>query len=140
VPSDFGKRIDELIVHVGEGMLTGICEVDQLYAHYQHEDLGLKHPRGGSALYLSKPFLQEYLVYMGRLAREVLGGRELHHAMAENMDDLTRQVSIHAPVEFGYLRVSGHATVESDGVVVYDRPGQRRLTEQELQALHAHLH
>lgn len=135
MPGDFAARIDELLSDVGDGDLTGRCEVDQIYARYQHEGVEFRHPEGGQAKYLEQPHLQAAEDYMRRLAKSTLEPHGLVDAMADNMEHLSRAVYDHAPFEFGDLRASGHPTVEDDGHVVYDRPPLvHRLTEDELKA------
>lgn len=134
--STFGDRMAELAEKVGRGKLTGSVEVDQVYAQYQHEGLDLKHPNGGQAKYLGEPLFANTDRYMERLTEAVLDG-DLDQAMIQNMEHLSGEVEKKAPVDIGNLRESGHPVVVSDGVTVYDRaPVQRRLTEQELKALH----
>lgn len=134
--STFGDRMAELSEKVGRGKLTGSVEVDQVYAQYQHEGLDLKHPNGGQAKYLGEPLFANTDRYMERLTEAVLDG-DLDQAMIQNVEHLSGEVEKKAPVDIGNLRESGHPVVVSDGVTVYDRaPVQRRLTEQELKALH----
>lgn len=106
---------------VGRGDLRGRLIVDQPYAQLQHEDVGLHHPRGGQAKYLEAPLLAEGGKYVQHLANHILNG-DPEKAMRDNMEDLSGQVSRHAPVDTGKLRQSGHPIVESDGQTVYDRP------------------
>lgn len=114
--------------------LRGEVIVDQVYAHYQHERLDLRHPRGGGALYLQKPMFASFRHYLGDIARTMLedGGRE---GMRRSMEDLAGDggVKAHAPFEFGDLRRSGHPRVLLDDRVIFDRdPEQHRLSEAEL--------
>jgi hypothetical protein len=133
---DFFQRIDELAARVGHGRLEGSVEVNQVYAHFQHEGLDLKHPHGGQAKYLEEPLYANVNKYMENLAEAVLNG-DLDQAMIDNVEDLSGEVEKKAPVDLGNLRESGHPVVTSAGVTVYDRaPVQRRLTEEELKALH----
>lgn len=128
----FGDRVSELSDLVGHGALAGSVVVDQVYARYQHEELQLRHPRGGQAKYLEQPLHDHHRDYLEAIAAQVLvdGPTE---AMVDAMEDLSGQVETHAPVEFENLRESGHPIVTSDGETVYDRaPKQRRLTDDEL--------
>lgn len=129
----FSARIAELRRITGAPeRLRGQVTVDQVYAHYQHERLDLRHPRGGHALYLQAPLFDHFSQYLDRYAREVLddGG---HRAMARAMEHLSDQVEREAPVEFADLRRSGHPEVHSGIRTVYDRqPKQHRLTREEL--------
>lgn len=135
--STFGDRIDELKAMVGTGDLTGTCVVDQLYAQVQHEELTFNHPRGGQALYLQAPLMENYGKYLQSYADRLLedGGEQ---AIVDAMEDLAEDggVATRAPVLYANLRASGHPMVDSDGVTVYDRPArQHRLSEEELKAL-----
>jgi hypothetical protein len=112
--------------------LRGQVTVDQVYAHYQHEHLEFRHPRGGRALYLQAPLYEHYEGYLADYARDVLddGGQ---HAMERSVEHLSDQVELLAPREFGDLMRSGHPEVYSGERRVYDNPpGQHRLTEAEL--------
>lgn len=141
---DAGTR--ELGDRVGHGMLEGKVEVSQVYAASQHEggwvtgpNAGVaivNHPRGGGPKYLEQPLLEKGTgEYPRRLAARALEPDGLRRAMIDNMEDLARQVSERAPVEFEDLRRSGHPTVTSDGALVYDRPPEvPRLSDEELRA------
>ncbi|WP_190824679.1 hypothetical protein [Saccharopolyspora pogona] len=144
---DFSERIRELAERVGDGDLQGRLVIDQIYARRQHEELTWRHPRGGQAKYLEQPLHTEHRRYLQNIADAVLDERGPAPAMAEAMEDLSRQVEVHAPIEYSNLRESGHPMVKDDGRTVYDRPPkQRRLTEQELKEQrrhgqrHRHLH
>ena len=133
---DFAARISELRARVGRGPLVGTVVVDQVYAKFQHEDLTLKHPRGGQARYLGQPLLDNRNDYLERIAKTMLedGGVD---GMRSAVEDLAGEggVMTHAPVLWGDLRRSGHPMVTSDGHPVYDRaPLARRLSEEELAA------
>jgi hypothetical protein len=133
----FNQRIDELIQQVGVGSLVGKVEVDQAYAHMQHEDLTLKHTHGGQALYLTQPLLDHLDSYLETLARTTFDEKGPAEGMKDNMEHLSEQVSIKAPIRYGALRQSAHPSVTSDGAVVYDRPPVvPRLTEQQLDEEH----
>jgi hypothetical protein len=134
--STFSGRIAELMVHVGAGLLEGKVEVDQAYAYYQHEDTTLRHYRGGGAQFLRGPLYARQALYLKNLADHVLDG-SLVEAMAENMEDLSQQVAENAPRLFGNLQESGHPSVTSNGVPVYDRPPRApRLTEKQITEQH----
>jgi hypothetical protein len=137
VAGTFSDRIDELKAMVGTGDLVGKVVVDQAYARYQHEGLDLRHPRGGQALYLSQPLLDNHARYLQAYADHLLedGGES---SLAESMEDLAEEggVATRAPVLYANLRASGHPSVTSDGITVYDRPPrQHRLSEEELRAI-----
>jgi hypothetical protein len=135
VASTFAERIDALREMTGRGQrLTGICTVDQRYAHYQHERTDLVHPRGGGPFYLQKPLMDGYRDYLGDYANTVLrdGGQP---AMKRSMEHLSDQVELTAPREWGDLRKSGHPQVTLGERTVYDRaPKAARLTAEELKA------
>lgn len=112
--------------------LRGSVTVDQIYAHYQHEHLEFRHPRGGKALYLQAPLNDSYTGYLERYAQTVLddGGQQ---SLGRSMEHLSDQVEIHAPREFGDLLRSGHPEVYQGERRVYNRePKQHRLSEAEL--------
>jgi hypothetical protein len=140
--STFGDRLDVLKEMVGSGDLTGKVVVDQVYAQRQHEELSWSHPRGGQALYLGQPLLDNhpryFQAYAGRLLDD--GGEQ---AFVDSMEDLAEDggVATRAPVLYSNLRASGHPSVTSDGVTVYDRPPrQHRLSEEELRAIYREHH
>lgn len=140
VAGSFGSKIDELIEQVGTGDLVGKVEVDQIYAHYQHEDLALKHPRGGHAKFLQLPLFENKDQYLDWLARFALEEHGIVRGMETAMEHLSSQVEQQAPVLHAYLRHSGHPSVQDKEVVVYDRPPiARRLTEQEIHVQHVNV-
>jgi hypothetical protein len=130
----FGERIDVLRSMVSSGTITASCTVDQVYAHYQHEHLEFRHPRGGKALYLQDPLMENYHSYLDDYAKTVLrdGGQAAMRRTAEHLSD---EVEAHAPREWADLMYSGHPQVTQDGHTIYDRPPKvARLTRQELRA------
>lgn len=130
----FEQRLSELADRVGDGVLTGRIEVDQVYARFQHEGLDLKHPKGGRAKYLEGPLYQKHRELYGRLAANVLHG-SLEDAMRANVEALAVEVYDNAPREFHDLRRSAHPVVTDGDAVVYDRlPEVHRLTAPELRA------
>lgn len=136
--STFSDNLDRLAADLPERMKGGV-EVNQVYAHYQHEHPEFHHPGGGQAFYLSEPLFAKIDSYMDRLARGLITerGSSLRQAMIEDMEDLSREVYNRAPWEFGDLRASGHPTVAEDGELVYDRPPNvHRLSEEELRIKH----
>jgi len=134
--SAFGDQIEQLrrMTDSREGMIRSRVVVDQVYAHYQHEHLEFKHPRGGKAKFLEEPLFTHFQDYLRDYARTVLhdGGREAMKRSAEHLSD---QVERQAPREWGDLLRSGHPQVllgEGERVV-YDRPPKvHRLTKEEL--------
>lgn len=131
----YGERIDLLREMTGHGeWLKGSVIVDQIYAHYQHEHLEFRHPRGGIAKYLERPLMERYALYLEDYARHVLedGGRD---SMARSMDDLAGDGGVRAlaPREFGDLRRSGHAQVHLGERLIHDKPAEvGRLSEEDL--------
>lgn len=140
--ADFFERTDFLAEMIGHGDLTGMVEVSQLYAALQHNELSWNHPRGGKALYLTEPLMDNYSRYFEDIARRLLDeGPE--PAMRDAVEDLAEDggVATHAPVLYSNLRASGHPSVTSDGETVYDRePRQHRLSEEELKAIYRQHH
>ena len=129
----FDARIEELERRTDAGeWLRGSVTVDQVYAHYQHEHLEFRHPRGGHALFLTTPLFDHYRDYIQAVAGGWLedGGKR---GMERSMEHLSDEVEVQAPVEFWDLRRSGHPQVHVGPRSVYDRPPkQRRLSEAEL--------
>jgi len=128
----FTQRIDELERRIGSGKIVASCEVNQVYAHRQHEDLSYRHPRGGQAKYLTKPLMDKYRGYLDDYAKTVLedGGQA---AMRRTAEDLADEVAMLAPREFGDLMLSAHPQVTQNGRATFDRPPfQARLSETEL--------
>jgi hypothetical protein len=118
--------------HAGTGWLRGSVEIDQVYAHYQHERLDLHHPRGGGPKYLERPLFEHWRVWVENIAISYFedGGER---AMRYAMEDLSDLAELAAPWEFGDLIHSGHPQVRRGLRDVYDRPPKRhRLTEAEL--------
>jgi hypothetical protein len=136
VSGTFSARTDELRrqTRCDRGTMTGSVEVDQVYAHVQHERLDYKHPRGGQARYLAAGLEANYHEYLQAVADGVLddGGRD---GMRRAMEHLSGEVYDRAPREFMDLRRSGHPQVRQGLDVLYDRPPmQHRLSEAELRA------
>lgn len=135
MPGEFSARIDELRRMVGgPGQLTGSVVCDQVYAHYIHEHLEFRHPRGGTAKFLERPLFDHFRDYLGDYAKTVLddGGQP---AMKRSMEHLSDEVEGTAPREWGDLLSSGHPSVKQGGRVIYDRaPKTGRLTAAELKA------
>lgn len=132
-----GDRLRALADHIGLGDLVGKTEVDQVYAHYQHEHPQFKHPRGGQAFYLQEPLYESTERYMQAVANDMLDmEKRLVDTVFDQMEDLVRQVKVRAPVLFYNLHRSGAPSVTDNGATVRSAPPeQRRLSEQELKAL-----
>lgn len=129
--SQFGDNLADLIDATPD-RVEGKVEVDQIYAHYQHEHPEFHHPDGGQAFYLRDPLLLKVRDYYGSLAKAVLPGKT-RAAMIANVEALSLEVYNRAPWEFGDLRGSGHPSVTEDGATVYDRkPLVHRLDAEEL--------
>lgn len=133
---DFHAKLAELRdrTRCRDGMLRGSVEVNQVYAHYQHEGLDLHHPRGGQARFLTGGLMDSYHGYLQAVADGFLddGGRD---AMQRSMEHLAGEVFDRAPVEFWDLRRSGHPVVQQGQRTLYDRaPLQHRLSAAELRA------
>lgn len=131
----FEEGINFLLDSVDGDHITGKVEVDQVYAHNQHEHPEYHHPDGGEAFYLTTPLFAKMPDYMDRLARGAIteNGSELTQAMIDNVEDLSLEVYKRAPWEFADLRASGHPMVKADGHTVYDRaPLCKRLTVEDL--------
>jgi len=129
---DFQARTDELARKVGHGDLKGRVEVDQIYARFQHERADLRHPHGGGPFYLRKSMIEH-----GQQHLMTVGAAILEHggvpAMADAMDEVVGLLPRYTPVEFGYLRDSGHAQVFDNGSLAYDLPPiVPRLSEEQL--------
>lgn len=134
--STFFDRIDELSDAVGHGDLVIKVEIDQIYSHYQHEGLDLKHPRGGNAEFLRRPLITNQGAYLQKLADGLISedGSDLIEAASSVAENLSDDAARQTPVEFDDLRESGHPSVTDDGAVVYNRPPKvGRLSEQELE-------
>jgi hypothetical protein len=132
-----GDRLRALAEHIGIGDLVGTTEVDQVYAHYQHEHPQFKHPRGGQAFYLQEPLYESMARYFQAVADDMTDiNKSLIDTVMDQMEDLVDQVEVRAPVEFSNLRRSGAPSVSDRGATVRSRPpDQHRLSEEELKAL-----
>lgn len=138
---DFFPRSEALQKVVGDGLLKGRVEVDQIYAWNQHEGgwlnfmgkYGAKrisdHPQSPyqpPSKFLENPIKERGPEFAQRLADSVLEGR-LIQVMAACMEDLSGEVYDRAPVLFQRLRNSGHPQVLDNEQLVYDRaPGASR--------------
>lgn len=130
----FVKRMKQLASTVPDEHFEGQVIVDQIYAHYQHANPEFKHPEDGKAFYLRDPLYSHADSYMKRIADELFDDGVIE-AMIKNMENLSLEVYMQAPLEFGDLKASGHPMVWADGSIVYDRPPRvHRLTEAELEA------
>lgn len=135
MPGSFDERMAELETMVGHGSIEASLEVDQVYAHAQHEHQDYVHPRGGQAKYLEQPWEAAGARFGETMAAGLLKPDGLKSAARAFAEDGSRMVQDHAPVEFDNLRRSGHPKVTDDGHTVYDRPPEvPRLSEADLRA------
>lgn len=128
------EGIAQLIERTCGPRVEATVTVDQVYAHYQHEGLEFKHPRGGRAKYLELPLFEHRDQWLGTFAAKFLRAREnVARMWAAPGRSLVAQVAREAPLEFGDLRQSAGLKVTEGGVVVVEEPPiQRRLTEDEI--------
>ena len=89
---DFAQRMELLSRQVGNGFCVGKVIVDQVYAKYQHEDLALRHPRGGTAKYLTIPLFRNRWAYLQEVAKTCLDDGGVR-GMAIAMEHLAGGVS-----------------------------------------------
>jgi hypothetical protein len=132
---DFEAGIDRFLATMPHRSVKGTVEVDQVYAHYQHEHPEFHHPSGGEAFFLTTPLFAKFGSFMERLAQRAItsAGSDLVDAMMDNMEALSLEVYQRAPWEFADLRASGHPYVEVDGTIEKDRaPMCHRLSADEL--------
>lgn len=133
---EFIERITKLQEIVGPGTCTASLERDQVYAHYQHAGLDLKHPNGGQALYQEQPLYSNASTYLGQIAEAVLD-TGVDAAMIEVVEQFASDTGAATPKELTLLAHSDHPKVISNGAVVYDRaPEVPRLSDAELRELH----
>lgn len=123
---EFNQRIDFLEHQVGYGKITAGCDVDQIYAQNQHENLSFRHTMGQSH-YLGGPLLVNAQALVEKIARSILdeSGSHLNRAMRGVAEDMAGYVKKFAPKDpdFGdVLANSGSPWVKDDGIEVYRRP------------------
>jgi hypothetical protein len=127
------EGVPEILDMVGDGKLSGTLTIDQVYAKYQHERLDLHHPRGGKARYLADPFVENYRLYLQRIADHVLEPDGMVDAMADVLDSLSSASARETPVEFYNLARSHGVVVRDRGAIARQRrPAQGRLSKDEL--------
>ena len=132
--STFDRRMQQLDRKVGRGKLVASVVVDQVYAKYQHENMRLKHPRGGKAKFLYEALVEHHGEYLQHTANHVLRGN-LQQAHFRNARYLAVEIMNTAPVELGDLRRSGAPRLLDNGQLVDSRPPiQHRLSKAELRA------
>ncbi len=116
---------------VGDGLMEGVLEFNQVYASAQHTSTWFSgplrghiirhHPHGGGPHYITEPMLEEAGVYMQTVADHVLTDGTVA-GMVAAVEKWADDASPRAPVEFGDLRESAHPKVYENGALVYDRP------------------
>lgn len=145
--ASFSERIDQLREQVGQGVIQGYVNVDQVYAHYQDSGVGPRgkpaeafdHPRGGEAGYLTDSLTAMGPDFAQEIADSISEETPMTEVFIGGVTDLILDVNTLAPLEWGNLRESAAAQVTDNGDVVYDRPALvPRLSDDELKALKAH--
>ena len=137
--SAWADRMRLLAEQVGDGDLVMRCEVDQRYAEAQERNRDFEHPRGGKAAFLGDHVVASNQRWMRELAERLVtpDGSEVQQAAKDIADDMSAEVRRDAPVEFDFLRRSGHATVTDNGRVIHDEgPEVARLSDEELRHRH----
>lgn len=162
---DFNERMDEIAKQIGEGILEGIVEVDQVYARYQdgwgdlnetgayqgtitpteesHGPNGkpgplFDHPRGGHAGYLSQQLTVKGPAIVQKWVDTIAQGGDIRRAMVDSTTDIATGVQTGAPRQWWILRNSAAYRVKDNNVLVMDRPALiPRMTQEELNALRA---
>lgn len=117
------------------GPWRGKVEVNQVYAHNQHEHPEYNHPDGGEAFYLRNPLFNDIPIMFKMVAAKVLteDGCDLDDGLMDAMEHLSLQVYARAPWEFADLRASGHPQVWRMGKRIKNRPPNcHRLSPEEL--------
>lgn len=121
---NFAERIDSLARSVGTGKIVAKCEVNQPYAQNQHQSDRFEHPHGGRSHYLGGPLLEHAFDLVEGIARGTITpfGSTIDRRMIDVAEEMSRYVLENAPKETGALSLSGHPSVTSNGIVIYDRP------------------
>jgi hypothetical protein len=111
----FQARSRELRERVGDNLLIGHLDVDQIYAYCQHEHLWWRTRHK----YLTRALFEGN--YFGQIAATILhgGGRA---SMIRAVESLNDNMASNAPKDTGALSRSGGPTVFDDGALVYQRP------------------
>lgn len=113
--------------------------VPSAFAEVQERHREFNHPRGGKAGYLGDHLVAQSQRYMRELAERLVtpDGSEIQQAAKDIADDLSAAVRRNAPIEFDFLRRSGHATVTDNGEVIHDEgPEVPRLSDEDLRERH----
>lgn len=134
----FATNTRAMAAEAGSGRVEAHVYIDQIYAHWIHENPQFEHPNGGKAYFLRDPLFANIESYMEWAASGLFSsdGRWTYRdAWAQNMEKLAAAAAAQTPREFLNLIKSGHPVVEQDGVTFYDRPPEvPRLPDEELQA------
>lgn len=147
--SSFTEALDRLKGLVGEGMLQGTVEFNQVYARYQDgtgdPDMGygtagvvtptaeshgpagkpgrlFDHPNGGKAGYLSGTLTEMGEEVAQSWADAIGNEKPMVAAMTQNVQDLALRSAALAPVEIAMLRLSAASQVIDNGHVAFDQP------------------
>ena len=123
---DFVKRIDSLAEQVGQGNVVAGCDVDQIYAQNQHQNMTFRHTVGRSH-YLGAPLLENSTALMQEIALSVIdeSGSHLRRGMIDTAEKMAGFVQKNAPrdPDIGdVLANSGSPWVTDNGREVYRRP------------------
>jgi hypothetical protein len=128
----FNDRMTELKKLVGTGKIEASLTVSQAYAQYQHEGVGLAHPRGGEAHFLTNALNATYKELYSRVAQGLFRGN-VQQDFIKYTDTLNTATADRTPVELDNLRRSGASAVKVGGRFIYQRAAaQRKLTRSEL--------
>lgn len=140
----FAARIRELMDRVGDGIMVGEVVVNQVYAAPIERGFWVSGPlaghtnqprHGGQHHYLRDPLFAGAPLYWQQVADRVFEPDGIYLAMVDNVEVISAQVAVLAPVEFGDLRRSASPRVYDNGHEVYYRaPGVERLSEAQIDA------
>lgn len=139
--SSFFDRLDALESAVGDGVLRGEVEFNQVYAHYQHAGVSrftgrpLVYHRGGKDHFLHDQMIDHSDQHMRTLADRAIteNGSDLHGAMIDVVREIREGAELDSPREFENLSRSGAERVYDNGELIHDRaPDVPRLTEGQL--------
>lgn len=123
---DFVRRTRFLSDEIGDGDITAGCYVDQPYAQRQHQNLEYTHPRGGRAMYLGGPLMENAYDLIRKIARDVITeeGSDLNEAMKQIANEMAyeyvmKEAPLGPPIDPYILRLSGSPYVIDQGVETY---------------------
>lgn len=135
MPGTFQEKTARWMDNPGGGRLVGKITIDQVYARYQHERR-LHHPRGGGPKFLTRALVGEVNRGMQTLASATLRG-DLNIAMTRVTERVVQRAIRDEPKEFGDLAKSATVKTIDRGAIVYERRGEHRLSEKEIEARRA---